>query len=1527
MKKYIAKIAWLLALVLLISGIPQNAITVAAETNGASSVFTTGATGTASEITDMGLSVGQGLIDTYLAKGDTIASRDAEGWTQNVAEWSYGMPKSSWKWWTGNASNTSAVVSTGDTITATAFTEDNVILLPTLISENSEAFINYKFEATFTVGDSTDGSTLNGSFGLVTNIKPNYDESIGGTRFVAYTKGHNQGTKNNRLYYMNKVPSSSGVTDREQHNVNNLAGYTAPGTGESVTLTVYTYEGTSYYYANGIYVASFASEIASVGNSLLGLFVSGNSNATEALNVTITNISVHELITTPEIPSEISALSLTVGDELIDTDVYTRYTIPSRDADGWTQNAAEWSYGLPKSDWSWWPGKAENTAAVVSANNEISVVAKETDNVILLPTLVAEKSEAFVNYKFEATFTVGGSTDGSAMNGSVGLITNIKPDYAESAGGTRFVAYAKGHKQGTNNNRLYYQNKVPKSAGVTDRDQHNVNNLTGYTAPDTGESVTLTVYTYEGTSYYYANGIYVASFASEIASAGNGLLGLFVSGNSDATVAITDISVKELLLVEDDSTDDDTTGDDTTGDETEDDDTGMEEEIKGLEFEGYYTLGEVLYQTDFEDAAVGTLPEGWVKGCKADGSTSYGWADTSGTSLTGEVVTLEGYGNVVHFGSTRTDAYLTTPATGTMDYLFEATVIVNYDTEGEFGLANNFYASATEADGCMYNSSHIPAAGAEKMASTWKYRKSNGSTKGEWAVSYYPKKGDIANLKILSYNGYNYMYWNDYLCAIAQARGVTDGSTAVSDNPGFFTFGGDIYITDVKVTKIHYDQAELAIDGATLCVDEAGNVGVDVALSFDKTQEIYAKYITGDYAYSETADLKFGVLTAIGSGQTAQEITVDTAGVENTIFTAFTQDESKLGFVYSISDIPEENYDKFYTVQPYVLVQDAYYYGTAKAYSAAALASGIYAFVEDDAVKETLEEVFADSKVFVGKDGKSLTFTLFSDFHYKAKMYPTTITDLKGILERADASNSAFVMSAGDFCNDALGSPELFNTYYNYTTQEGSLLKAYNIYGNHELESKNNSMEVVTALLTNDDSVVWGTEDGSYDYNVGYYYFESNGFRIVCTDNNYSWNPAGYWEHNKTKSYGPPSGNTNTYSLGPEQLTWLENVLTDAADKDIPCIIVEHSTSKDVSAIYTKVNNINPGTVLMCISGHTHTDEQSLNDGVFHLVCNTTRNGLWMDGGGSHYTSEHTFQFEEYDEGGNLISTSEMSLGDLSQGDNTWFFTDPLSAVISINENGLITIDGYESTWAYNIVPIGANNVIAPRISSGTYWACDILGHSLAYKYDDTYHWSEECANTLCKEVIPQTAHSYDKQVEDDAYLVSGANCGSGALYYYSCECGKAGTENFTVGEAVGEHTYGEWSIVKEATTTETGLKQKVCTVCGDVQEEVIPVVTAPSDDEEENDAGTSEDDMGTDNGDTGTSEGKDGTDDDVDTDDDADSNDNDDDAAPSKTVNTQVNSADAPDTGDNSKLGLWIALAFAGIFAFVMLLVLRKKA
>ena len=39
-------------------------------------------------------------------------------------------------------------------------------------------------------------------------------------------------------------------------------------------------------------------------------------------------------------------------------------------------------------------------------------------------------------------------------------------------------------------------------------------------------------------------------------------------------------------------------------------------------------------------------------------------------------------------------------------------------------------------------------------------------------------------------------------------------------------------------------------------------------------------------------------------------------------------------------------------------------------------------------------------------------------------------------------------------------------------------------------------------------------------------------------------------------------------------------------------------------------------------------------------------------------------------------------------------------------------------------------------------------------------------------------------------------------------------------------HTWGEWETVKEATTTETGLRQRVCSVCGKVEQEEIPMLT-----------------------------------------------------------------------------------------------------
>ena len=371
-------------------------------------------------------------------------------------------------------------------------------------------------------------------------------------------------------------------------------------------------------------------------------------------------------------------------------------------------------------------------------------------------------------------------------------------------------------------------------------------------------------------------------------------------------------------------------------------------------------------------------------------------------------------------------------------------------------------------------------------------------------------------------------------------------------------------------------------------------------------------------------------------------------------------------------------------------------------------------------MKNNIKNTSANSTAVKGEALKTVTFTLLADFHYKENMYMSSIADLKSILKRAEDSSSAFVLSAGDLCNDFAGSPELTNTYLNYHFSDGSLLPAYNVYGNHELEASDNSMEKVTPLLTNDKNVVWGTPDGSFDANIGYYYFESNGFRVVCTDTNYSYNNIkAVWEHNETNSYGPPKDNVEYNSLGPEQLLWLEKVLTDAANNSIPCIVISHAgfsgvfatASPDAAAvreIYSKVNSIREGTVVMSINGHYHTNHRGYLDGVFYLDMNSVRNCYWCLSDTFHYSSDATFRLEKYDDDGNLIEVTDKSINALSQSRNTWFSTEPLSAVVTVNELGEVSIDGIESSWLCGLAPDTTLSGCEPIVTSGAFRKTDI---------------------------------------------------------------------------------------------------------------------------------------------------------------------------------------------------------------------------
>lgn len=102
---------------------------------------------------------------------------------------------------------------------------------------------------------------------------------------------------------------------------------------------------------------------------------------------------------------------------------------------------------------------------------------------------------------------------------------------------------------------------------------------------------------------------------------------------------------------------------------------------------------------------------------------------------------------------------------------------------------------------------------------------------------------------------------------------------------------------------------------------------------------------------------------------------------------------------------------------------------------------------------------------------------------------------------------------------------------------------------------------------------------------------------------------------------------------------------------------------------------------------------------------------------------------------------------------------------------------------------------------------------------------------------IPELGHVHHG-VKHEA--VAAACNAAGNIEYYSCTgcsqyfADEACTEQVTWEQtrvpATGEHTWGEWIVTKEATETEEGSRQRVCSVCSTVDVEVLPVVApAPS--------------------------------------------------------------------------------------------------
>ncbi len=329
-----------------------------------------------------------------------------------------------------------------------------------------------------------------------------------------------------------------------------------------------------------------------------------------------------------------------------------------------------------------------------------------------------------------------------------------------------------------------------------------------------------------------------------------------------------------------------------------------------------------------------------------------------------------------------------------------------------------------------------------------------------------------------------------------------------------------------------------------------------------------------------------------------------------------------------------------------------------------------------------------------------LKFLVFADLHYKKGMYASPVSSVNAILDRAAAEQADFVIHCGDFCNDYAGSPEITDAYLN--NPHG--LPVYGIYGNHELETAGNTMSVVTPLLCNRDVHFAGTK-------AGHWYSDMGEYRIIGLDTNYSATAAEMWEHNRPASWGPPSENYFGNSLGEDQLSWLGDLLSDAAEKNLHCIVFSHaglssgwSESPDgpvVRSLFRRINRKVPGTVILAVNGHLHTDHFAVEDGIAYFDVNTVHNGFWSPRTEFHYADSDTFEFTDYCSGEPQESVFRP-LNSLSQAKNTWFFTSPLSALVTVDET-VIRIDGSETSWMHGVEPDQPYDGVKPAIVSREY--------------------------------------------------------------------------------------------------------------------------------------------------------------------------------------------------------------------------------
>jgi len=262
---------------------------------------------------------------------------------------------------------------------------------------------------------------------------------------------------------------------------------------------------------------------------------------------------------------------------------------------------------------------------------------------------------------------------------------------------------------------------------------------------------------------------------------------------------------------------------------------------------------------------------------------------------------------------------------------------------------------------------------------------------------------------------------------------------------------------------------------------------------------------------------------------------------------------------------------------------------------------------------------------------------------------------LRGFVDRMSREKVDFVIQLGDFCRPIAANDGFLAIWKSFE------VPAYHVLGNHDMDGG----------ATREQTVAYWRMPAKY------YAFDVGGFHFIVLDGNEKTVPAqrGYARH-----------------IGTEQEQWLRREL---AGTSLPTIIFSHQSleanggvanGEVIRRILEEANQAaGRSKVLACFSGHHHVDSCRQINGIHYVQINSM-SYFWM---GEEY--QHIRYSPEIDRDYPWIKYTAP-------------YAEPLYAVVTLEADGMIRIEGTQSKWVgpspWDLgYPQDHKDQIAPRIS------------------------------------------------------------------------------------------------------------------------------------------------------------------------------------------------------------------------------------